>query len=238
MGQERTVSTNLISGLEVSGLHDNSFVTLPDVYTQAKIPVTKNNIPNQNDLLKWPYLKDVKISSIDADIDLLIGTNAPKAIEPWEIINSQDEGPYAVKTLLGWVVNGPLRAGTSINITPLTVNRISVLSLHELMIAQYNTDFNERSSEEIKEHSIEDKRFLKIADESAQMVDGHFRLKLPFRKDDTVLPNNYSMAKQRLRNLQVKFNRNESFKKEYVTFMTDMISKGYAETVPEDWYVL
>lgn len=47
---------------------------------------------------------------------------------------------------------------------------------------------------EVKETSIEDKRFLKIADESVRIVDGHYRLKLPFRKDNTVLPNNYCIA--------------------------------------------
>lgn len=42
-------------------------------------------------------------------IDLLIGTDSPKVLEPWELVNSQGEGPYAMKTLLGWVFYGPLR---------------------------------------------------------------------------------------------------------------------------------
>lgn len=234
LGQERTMSTDVITGLEVSGLHDNLFIALPEVYTQPKIPVTKKNIPNQRDLSKWPYLKDVKISTIDADIGMLIGTNAPKAIEPWQIINSQGEGPYAVRTLLGWVVNGPLREGTQSKIHPLRVNRISVHNLHEMLIAQYNTDFSERACEEIKEMSIEDKRFLKIADESAKIVDGHYSLKLPFRNDDSALPNNRCIAEQRLQSLKRKFIKNKEFKEEYVTFVTDMITKEYAEAVPKE----
>lgn len=71
--------------------------------------------------------------------------------------------------------------------------------------------------------SIEDRRFLKI-------VDGHHSLKLPFRKDDAALPNNRCIAEQCLQSLKRKFNRNKAFKEEYVTFMTNMISKGYAET--------
>lgn len=46
------------------------------------------------------------LPSIDADIDLLIGTNMPKIMEPWKVINSNDNGPFATKTLLGWVVSG------------------------------------------------------------------------------------------------------------------------------------
>lgn len=46
---------------------------------------------------------------IDAGIDLLIGTNASKVLEPWEVVDSQGDGPYAVRTLLGWVIYSPLR---------------------------------------------------------------------------------------------------------------------------------
>lgn len=38
---------------------------------------------------------------------------APKLFEPWEIINSRSSGPYAARTLLGWVVNGTLRGSGS-----------------------------------------------------------------------------------------------------------------------------
>lgn len=76
------------------------------------MPVSSLNVPQQKDLVQWSYLKDVKVHDIDADVDLLIGTDAPKVMEPWEVINSQDEGPYAVRTGVGWVINGPLR-GTS-----------------------------------------------------------------------------------------------------------------------------
>ena len=32
----------------------------------------------------------------------------PKALEPQEVHRSEDGGPYAVQTLLGWTINGPL----------------------------------------------------------------------------------------------------------------------------------
>ena len=117
MGQERAVSTNIITGLEVSGLHNNVFIALPETYTQGKIPVSESNIPNQRTLSKWPYLRGVQISTINAGIELLIGTNATKAIEPWQIINSKGDGPYAMRTMLGWVINGPLGTGSN-NVMP------------------------------------------------------------------------------------------------------------------------
>ena len=57
---------------------------LPKLYTQEKIPVTKRNILTQTDLDKWPYLQEIKVREIDTDVELLIGVNTPKAMEPWK----------------------------------------------------------------------------------------------------------------------------------------------------------
>ena len=183
-----------------------------------------------------PDLKKVSIPEIDGNIELLIGMNASKIMEPWEIINSQGEGPYAVKTLVGWVVNGPLRGNESSidnDCQSATVNRISIANLEKLLINQYNHDFNEKASEEKREHSIEDKRFLEIASKSVSLIDGHYTLNLPFRKDDVLMPNNHHIAMQRLQSLKRKLKRNESFYNEYTAFLNDVITQGYAEPVPQ-----
>lgn len=109
MGQEKVVGSHIVTDLEVAGLGRDCFCALPELFTQKRMPVNQGNIPRHEDLLKWPHLKDVKIDEIDSEVDLLIGTNVPRALEPWEVIRSADGGPYAVKTMLGWTVNGPLR---------------------------------------------------------------------------------------------------------------------------------
>lgn len=40
---------------------------------------------------------------------MLIVANVPKEMEPLQVVSSVDDGPYAVRTMLGWVVNGPIR---------------------------------------------------------------------------------------------------------------------------------
>lgn len=249
MSHETSVPTYVVSGLEVSGLDENNFVPLPDVFTQKEMPVTTDNIPTKQDLARWPYLQKVNIPVIDSRIELLIGTNASKIIEPWEIINSQGEGPYAVRTLVGWVVNGPLRHGKSAvdnDCQSAAVNRISVANLERLLISHYNHDFNEKTSDERREPSIEDKRFLEIANNSVSLIDGHYTLNLPFRHDDVQLPNNRHIAMQRLQSLKRKLKRSESFHDEYSAFLSDVIAQGYAEVVPQEelegtegriWYI-
>lgn len=55
------------------------------------MPVSTLNVPWQVDVDKLLYLKQVKLYDIDAGIDLPIGTDAPTVMEPWELINSQDD---------------------------------------------------------------------------------------------------------------------------------------------------
>lgn len=67
---------------------------------------------------------------------MLIVANVPKEMEPLQVVSSVDDGPYAVRTMLGWVVNGPIRGENNakeINkLTEGTANRISVVKIEEL----------------------------------------------------------------------------------------------------------
>lgn len=93
MNEEKPVSTYVVSGLEVSSLSGDEFIDLPDAFTHKTIPVDKENIPQQKDLERWPYLKEIQLPQIEADIGLLIGANVPKTMEPWEVVSSIGNGP-------------------------------------------------------------------------------------------------------------------------------------------------
>ncbi|KAL2102335.1 hypothetical protein ACEWY4_001503 [Coilia grayii] len=249
MGLERAVNTYRVNGLEVSSLDGTEFIHLPEVFTQSRIPVSHANIVTDKDIQKWPYLKDVQLTTIKADIGLLIGANASRALEPWRIIHSQGDGPYAVKTCLGWLINGPL---SDRSLTDehgrlhISSNRISVARLEELLVNQYNSDFPERMYEEKAEPSFEDKKFLRIADESAVKKNGHYVMRLPFRDENLSMPNNKAVAELRAMTLRRKLSKNKAFHSDYTTFMKAMLDKGHAEKVPDDqlarsdgrvWYI-
>lgn len=72
------------------------------------MPVHKGNIPHHNDINRWTHLRKVHLPEIDSEMELLIGSDVPKALEPLDVIWSVEDGPYAVKTMLGWTVNGLL----------------------------------------------------------------------------------------------------------------------------------
>lgn len=42
------------------------------------------------------------LTEINAEIGLLIDTNVPEALEPLQVIRSVNDGPYSIRTTLGW----------------------------------------------------------------------------------------------------------------------------------------
>ncbi|KAI3375021.1 hypothetical protein L3Q82_021067 [Scortum barcoo] len=160
MGQEKVVDSYLASELEVSGLDSDIYCKLPKISVQHKMPVNISNIPRQQDLEKWPHLKHIYLPEIDADVEILIGMNVPRALEPLEVVRSMGGGPYAVKTMLGWTANGPIgdcsdSPGYS---SVVTINRISAITLDELWNQQFKTDFPENSQNEVPGMSRESAR--------------------------------------------------------------------------------
>ena len=62
-----------------------------------------------------------------------------------------------------------------------------------LNVNQYNHDFDENISCEQEEMSREELRFMDIVASSVQPEDQHYKMKLPFKNDAFVLPNNRSV---------------------------------------------
>ncbi|KAL6109936.1 uncharacterized protein ACO6RY_14946 [Pungitius sinensis] len=79
-------------------------------------------------------------------------------MEPWEVKNSDGEGPYAVRTLLGWVVNGPLQGskdnGNTIECPDVTVNRYAD-KLEELISAMREQVLRLTQKEQVLEERLE-----------------------------------------------------------------------------------
>ncbi|XP_043956787.1 uncharacterized protein LOC122822295 [Gambusia affinis] len=251
MNKQSSTDSYMLTDLEVSGMEGCMFIDLPKVFTQKEIPVSKANIPLQGELDQWPYLKDVKLPCIDADVSLLIGNNAYKAMEPWKVINSQDSGPYAVRTPLGWIINGPLRDPNGAcsemeKQQQVTVNRVSLETIEELTRQQYNHDFPERNCDDKLEMSHEDNLFMEKVTSSLSSINGHYCMKLPVKHESVTMPCNKKLAEQRAINLKRKFQRNPLFHDEYKTFISNMLEMGYAVQVPNQqlnrpdgriWYI-
>ena len=205
-------------------------------------------------------------------VGVVIGDNCLPALVPTEFIRSEADGPYAYKTKLGWCIVGPIAQGNKGKET-MTCNRIAVkeinssnlanhhfqiktevkdVSIEEMFKKIYNQDFCEDKlatlGQSVKQSCDliifwEDKKFLNLINRTTRMVSGHYELPLPFKNDDTTLPNSRHKTLQRLKHFNNKFQRNLTFCNHYKEFMNTLMRNGYAKkstdsaTDEKCWYI-
>lgn len=163
MGQQHTQTCHVLSGLEICDINGVNVLELPPVYTEPTLPASRTDVISPEDNENYLYLSDIELPRFDSDVGILIGVNVPKAMEPSDVIHNVDNGPFAVKTLLGWMINGPLKIHATSNNTYVSVNRVNaklINNLEEQIRNQFNHDFNERTIDDKCEPSKEDRRFL------------------------------------------------------------------------------
>ena len=109
----------------------------------------------------------------------------------------------------------------------------------------YLPDFSEQfgGSGDEEKYSAEDKTFLKLLNQQRSLVDGHYRVTLPFREFDVNFPNNRFLTIKRLEHLKKKFLKSETFFDEYKMCINKMLANEYAEKSVgnvehgKSWYV-
>lgn len=149
-----------------------------------------------------------------------------------QVINSVDNGPYAVRTILGWTVKRPLKGGSETveasTLTGITANRISVAKLEYLWQLQFKQDFPDAGQEEGIEMSKDDYQFFSMVSQSVVLEDTHYSVFLPVKKKSLCMPNNRAVAEQNALNLWKRFSRDSKFYGDYLAFMDNLLKKDYA----------
>ena len=92
--------------------YHSTSLPLPTVFSQPDFPVDVNEIASRATVSQWPHLQRIKDFMLPEDcnipVGLLIGTDCSEALQPYEVIPKDCDGPYASRALLGWCVVGPM----------------------------------------------------------------------------------------------------------------------------------
>jgi hypothetical protein len=236
-----TSETKAVCGLRVSDLDGWNQVELPVMYERDLIPVDVGQVPRPELLARWAHLRKVAEAMPhfrpDLEIGLLVGCNAPLALEPLEVVSCDNaNAPVAMRTRFGWTVIGPME--TTVDGSFVRCHRVAIQeaeSFKEVVVKALERDFDEKPRDrESAALSIEDKKFLAIMDEGMMIDDeNHYVLPLPFRESPSGLPSNYEQAKSRALSQRVKMLKNAEYRGHYAAFMTQVLAKGYAREVPD-----
>ena len=68
----------------------------------------------REEMNRWPHLRNLPIPQVrTSDIKLLTGQDCPQALAPLRTVLGAQGEPFAVRTCLGWTVNGPIAGKAS-----------------------------------------------------------------------------------------------------------------------------
>ena len=241
LNEERSEESVVIDGLEVANgtkfISDGKWIRLPKTYSKEKLSIGYGSFTSKQ-LQKQTYLDKIQgeiCLGKNLNIRILIGANCLEVLEPVKVRNSKNGGPFTFKTVLGWCIVGPVKSSQvkrkfCCNRTAVMEagtneiakhhfqkrNSIAETDIKQIVSKMYGPDFKEaklgkRLLLDAEEISFEDNKILEIIDKETKFVDEHYQVPLPFRNANVTFPNNRHYAMTRLRQLEKRFERNQSF---------------------------
>ncbi|MBM6549392.1 aspartyl protease family protein, partial [Streptococcus dysgalactiae] len=219
--------------LNVMSLSGEEIIHVPRAYSVPRVLQSKVDKPDPVRLASWKHLSGVKLESIDTPgVDLLIGLDVPEAHWVFKQRRGRRKEPHVDRTLLGWVLRGPMHIEKSNNCrTFASVTQSDDVQMNLQLL--YDHEFGDVDSCK-KSLSKQDELAVAQAESSMKLVEGHFCIGLPWRvrREDVSCPN--SVAAHRLSCLRRRLVKDESMKVKYVNVLQKYIEKGFAKSVSEE----
>ena len=144
------------------------------------------------------------------------------------MIESLGKGPCAVRTVLGWTVNGPLKRFEN------DKHRVSFIRFDSNLSEQFqnfcNMEFNDFTYLGRTEMSKEDTRPLGVIKDSVNLKKGHYEIALPWKKSP---PSPRPLAEHRFNLRKKRLQKDHGLLKKYSGNIDHLLAKGYATKVRE-----
>lgn len=98
-----------VKGASSQASRNVDVIKMPHVYAIKTFPELMNCAEWKEEIEMWPYLKNIPLTKASkSDGTLHFGQDNAGALLPLELRRAGYENPYAMRTLLGWTINGPV----------------------------------------------------------------------------------------------------------------------------------
>ena len=95
-------------------------------------------------------------------------------------------------------------------------------------------DFKDIDLPETSAMSIDDKRAMDIFNNTLKKKSGPYKLALPWKKDNVMLPNHRTMAESRLTNIKKKLLQDSDLRSKYCEKMQEYLDCKFVSVVPDN----
>ena len=143
-----------IVSLNVKSADGREKLKLLHVYVIDSIPAEVPVI----DVSHFSHLNDLPISNLDCEVDLLIGQDNAEALIPMDTRKGKSGEPFAVRTLFGWSLNGPVSTSEKVS-KHVIANFVSTSQIDENVERLWSIENDEISRDKVG-ISVQDKVVL------------------------------------------------------------------------------
>ncbi|TNN06574.1 Gag-Pol polyprotein, partial [Schistosoma japonicum] len=204
--------------LGVSSYESDGSIRIKRAYVVPSLPRIKRVVPDEKQLRLWQHLQGIDLRRCESKrIGLMVGCNVPEAHRMLEQMLGKPEESYAIKTIFGWTLMGPL--GTYVT-SHIKLNHLSLSEIENLLEGSQSKD---------KDLSIEDRTALRIMEKSITIKDCHYCISLPWKDSQLAWTDNKSYCLHRLNALRKRLCTSKDLARRYADAMKDYLIKEYAE---------
>ena len=192
----------------------------------------------------YSHLADLELADhpsedCGSEVDLLIGNDFYWSFFIGDVKRGKS-GPVAMKTILGWVLSGPIPhapgSGSDVNLVTCHTLRLNASSCDDLNVSRKDEDplleqvkkFWEIESIGVSPHegTVHDK-FL----DTIRACDGRYEVSLPWKEQHALLPDNYALAVSRLASVLKRLRGNPKLFAEYNRIIEEQSLQGIISDV-------
>ena len=236
-GEPSTLTVSTIGGargmkcsrvnLKLMSLDEEEVIIVDEVSDLPIMPVQSF----RSEAERWPYLRDINFHDVkDKEVNILLGCDVPEAHWVLEQRISGRKRPFAVRSLLGWILCGPLTDSIK---GQASINYLSGTSLVEQLKFMYDREFGD-TSQTGKTMSVEDRVALTLVSSRQRLVDGHFEVPLPWKPGHGLLLSNKILAEKRLSYLRRRMLRDQNLCEKYKAIFQRHLDRGFLERLPNE----
>ena len=131
-------------------------LNLTNVYVIDEIPVKRSSV----DLSEYSHLIDIPVSFPNSDVDILIGQDNCEALVPLQVRKGGKGEPFAVRSILGWTLNGPSLVSQAVGRSVVS-HFITTKSIEQQVQDLWKIE-NEGLSVKRDVMSVDDRKVLKL----------------------------------------------------------------------------
>ena len=210
-------------------------ITVRNAWAVRDLTIPLKHVTARKKMEQWLHLCQVPFPEVQRKkVSILIGTNIQEAFIPLEVRKGSPNEPFAIRSCLGWSIlggSGSVDGRRQFNLHHASSEDVS---LNRQLEEFWRIESHGTVKEAFGPMSVEDRKALKIIENTISKVDGHYQMGLLWRREVPYLPFNRALAEGRLQALKRRFNRDPGLEEKYRSVIDDYVTKGYARQLNEE----